>query len=89
MAMLKLLYKPLGLVIGVAGGLAAGAIFARVWTLATGQGDAPQATDPDRGWREVLVAFGIQGAMFGVVKAALDRGGAAAFSKVTETWPGK
>src|SRR6476646_2311221 len=64
-AMLKLLYKPLGVVIGVAGGLAAGAIFARVWTMATGQGDAPQATDPDRGWWEVLVASGIQGAVFG------------------------
>jgi Protein of unknown function (DUF4235) len=87
--MLKLLDKPLGVVIGVAGGLAAGAIFARGWTLATGQGDAPEATDPDRSWREVLVASGIQGAVFGVVKAALDRGGAAGFSKVTGTWPGK
>ncbi len=87
--MLKLLYKPLGLVIGVAGGLAAGAIFARVWTMATGQGDAPEATDPDRGWWEVLVASGIQGAVFGVVKAALDRGGAAGFRKVTGTWPGR
>ncbi len=84
--MLKLLYKPLGMVIGVAGGLA---IFARVWTLATGQGDAPEATDPDRGRREVLVASGIQGAVFGVVKAALDRGGAAGFRKVTGTWPGR
>ena len=58
------------MVIGVAGGIAAGAIVARGWTLATGQGDAPEAIDPDRGWREVLVASGIQGAVFGVVKAA-------------------
>ena len=52
--------------------------------LATGQHDAPEATDQHRGWREVLVAAGIQGAVFGVVKAAaLDRGGAAGFREVT------
>jgi hypothetical protein len=89
MAMLKMLYKPLGLLISVAGGIAAGALFTRVWTLATGQEDAPEATDQHRGWREVVVAAGVQGAVFGVVKAALDRGGAAGFRKVTGIWPGK
>ncbi len=89
MAMLKMLYKPLGLLISVAGGIAAGAIFTRVWTLTTGQDDAPEATDQHRSWREVLAAAGVQGAVFGVVKAALDRGGAAGFRKVTGIWPGK
>jgi Protein of unknown function (DUF4235) len=87
--MLRLLYKPLGLLISVAGGLAAGAIFTRVWTLATGQDDAPEATDSARSWPEVLVASGIQGAVFGVVKAAINRGGAAGFHQVTGTWPSK
>ncbi len=41
--MLKLPHKPLGLLIGVAGGTAAGAIVTRGWTLVTGQGDPPQA----------------------------------------------
>jgi hypothetical protein len=71
--MLKMLYKPLGLLISVTGGIAAGALFTRVWTLATGQHDAPQVTDQHRGWREVVVAAGVQGAVFGVVKAMLDR----------------
>jgi uncharacterized protein DUF4235 len=68
--MLKMLDKPLGLLISVAGGIAAGAVFNRVWTLTTGQDDAPEATDPDRSWREVLVAASVQGAVFGLVKAA-------------------
>ncbi len=89
MAMLKVLYKPLGLLISVAGGITAGALFSRVWTLATGQDDAPEATDQHRHWREVLVAAGVQGAVFGVVKAVLDRGGAVGFRKVTGIWPGK
>jgi uncharacterized protein DUF4235 len=86
--MLKVLYKPLGMLIGVAGGLAASAVFARIWTALTGQDEAPEATDRDRGWREVLTAAAVQGAVFGVVKAAIDRGGAAGFHKATGTWPG-
>lgn len=87
--MLKLLYKPLGLLIGVAGGIAAGAIFTRVWTLVTGQSDAPEATDENHTWREVLIAAGLQGAVFGMVKAGLDRGGAAGFRTLTGTWSGQ
>lgn len=81
MAMLKMLYKPLGLLISVAGGIAAGALFSRVWTLVTGQDDAPEATDQHRNWREVIAAAGVQGAVFGVVKAAFDRGAAAGFRR--------
>jgi Protein of unknown function (DUF4235) len=86
--MLRVLYKPLGMLIGVAGGIAASAVFSRVWTALTGQDEAPDATDRDRGWREVLTAAAVQGAVFGVVKAAVDRGGAAGFQKATGTWPG-
>jgi hypothetical protein len=86
---LTLLYKPLGLLIGVAGGIAANAVFARVWKTFTGQDEAPTATDRDRGWREILIAAAVQGAVFGLVKAAIDRGGAAGFQKATGAWPGE
>jgi hypothetical protein len=33
----------------------------------------------DRGWTEVLVAAGVQGAIFGVVKAAVHRASARTF----------
>jgi hypothetical protein len=87
--MIKLLYKPLGLVISVLGALAASTAFRQLWKLITGDDQAPEATDRDRGWREVLTAATIQGAVFGLVKAAIDRGGAAGFRKLTGTWPGK
>ena len=85
---LKVLYKPLGMLIGVVGGLAASAVCSRLWTALTGQDDVPEATDRDRGWSEVLIAAAVQGAVFGVVKAAIDRGGAAGFQKATGEWPG-
>jgi pectin methylesterase-like acyl-CoA thioesterase len=49
---------------------------------------APQATDADRSWREVLLAAALQGATFGLVKAAVDRGAAEGTRQVTGVWPG-
>lgn len=85
--MLKLLYKPWGLIAGVLGGVLAGMAFKQVWTLASGKSDAPQATDPDVGWRQAVLAATVQGAVFGAVKAAVDRGGASWFARVTGRWP--
>ena len=85
--MLKLLYKPLGVAASVLGGVVASAVFARIWKLVDSRDDAPKATDPDRGWTEVLGAAAVQGAVFGLVKAALDRAGATGFARATGTWP--
>jgi predicted metal-dependent enzyme (double-stranded beta helix superfamily) len=86
--MIKLVYKPLGMLVRVLGGILAGAIFKKVWKLAAGEDEAPQATDAHRGWGEVLLAATLQGAIFAVVKAILDRGAATGVEKVTGVWPG-
>lgn len=84
----KLAYKPVGILAGVAAGAIAGAVFKQVWKLTAGDDDAPNATDEDRGWTEILFAAALQGAIFAVVKAAVDRGGATGVRKVTGSWPG-
>ena len=86
--MIKLLYKPAGMLVSVLGGVLAGWIFKRVWKIAAREDDAPQATDAQKGWREVLLAAALQGAIFAVVKAAVDRGAAAGTRKLTGVWPG-
>jgi hypothetical protein len=86
--MLRLLYRPLGLLFGVLGGLLANALFGAVWKRLTGDADSPSATDEDRRRREVLTAATVQGGIFGLVKAAVDRGGATGFRKATGEWPG-
>ena len=83
----KLLYKPLGMLFSVLGGLAASALFKRLWRTVTGEDEAPEATDKDFGWTEVLIAATVQGAIFGLVKAAIDRGGATGYRKLTGRWP--
>jgi Protein of unknown function (DUF4235) len=86
--MIKLLYKPVGMAVSVLGGLVAGMIFKRVWRITAGEDEAPKATDEQRGWREVLLAAGLQGAIFAIVKAAVDRGAAEGTRKLTGVWPG-
>jgi hypothetical protein len=83
----KLLYKPLSLAFGVAGGVLAGIVFKQVWKAIAGKEEAPEATSQEYGWGEVLAAAAIQGAIFAVVKAAVDRGGAAGVRKLTGRWP--
>jgi hypothetical protein len=85
---MKTLYRPLGLLFGVVGGVVASSIFRQVWKQVSGDDEAPDATDPDQDWREVLLAAAIQGAVFGLVKAAIDRGGANAWQRLTGVWPG-
>lgn len=70
----KLAYRPLGLAFGFAGGIAARAAFNQVWKWAGHDDDAPDAMDEERTWREILLAAALQGAVFAVVKAAVDRG---------------
>ncbi|MFA7761650.1 MULTISPECIES: DUF4235 domain-containing protein [Streptomyces] len=81
-------YKPVGLALGAVSGMIAGAAFKQVWKVVEGEGDAPSATDEDRSWKQILIAAAIQGAIFAVVKAAVDRSGAVATRRVTGTWPG-
>ena len=84
----KIAYRPVGLALGAVSGMIAGMAFKQAWKLIEGEGDAPDATDEDRSWQEILTAAAIQGAIFAVVKAAVDRSGAVATRRVTGTWPG-
>jgi hypothetical protein len=83
----KIAYKPVGILLGIGAGAIAGFAFKEVWKFATGDDDAPNATDEDRGWGEILAAAALQGAIFALVKAAVDRGGANSVRRLTGQWP--
>ncbi|MFI9344135.1 DUF4235 domain-containing protein [Streptomyces sp. NPDC052773] len=84
----KVAYKPVGLALGAVSGMLAGAVFKQAWKMLGHDEDAPDATDEQRGWREVVLAATLQGAIFAAVKAIVDRGGATAARGLTGTWPG-
>ena len=87
--MSRVLYKPFGLIFSVLGGLVAGAIFKRVWGAVGQEDEAPKPTDETKGWGEVLIAAAAEGAVFGGVKALVDRAGATGFAHLTGAWPGR
>ena len=87
--MIKLMYKPFSIIAGVLGGILAGVIFKQVWKLAAREDEAPDSTDVQKGWGEVLIAATLQGAIFALVKAAVDRGAAEATLRLTGIWPGE
>lgn len=86
--MSKLVYKPVGFVLGTVAGMAAGFVFKRVWNMIGDADDVPNATDEDRGWGEVLAAAALQGVIFAIVRAAVDRAGATGVRRLTGHWPG-
>ncbi|AEB44000.1 MULTISPECIES: DUF4235 domain-containing protein [Micromonospora] len=83
----KAAYRPVGVLMGIAAGAIAGSIFRQVWKMTAGDGEAPNATDEDRRWGEILAAAALQGAIFAVVRAAVDRGGAVGVRRLTGSWP--
>jgi len=84
----KLVYKPVGMLGGVVAGAAAAYAFSHLWRLWSDKEEPPRATDEDRTWAEILTAAMLQGAIFGVVKAAVDRATATGVRGVTGRWPG-
>ncbi len=84
----KVAYRPVGAVLGVVGGVMAGAVFKQIWKVLGHEDSAPKAGDEDRTWREVLLAATLEGALFAAVRAAVNRAGAVGVRRLTGTWPG-
>lgn len=84
----KLAYRPIGLIGGILAGTVSGAVFKQVWKRVADRDDAPDALQSEYSTKEVLLASAIQGALFAVTKAAIDRAGANGFTKLTGKWPG-
>ncbi|GAA2392556.1 DUF4235 domain-containing protein [Streptomyces glaucosporus] len=84
----KLLYRPVGLALGALSGAIASAAFKQAWKMVSDEDDAPDPGDEDRRLAEILLAAAIQGVIFSVVRAAVDRGGAVVVRRMTGSWPG-
>jgi hypothetical protein len=89
----KLLYRPVGLVSSMVGGLLASMLFKQIWKRVSPNVDGDHADPPgplqsEYRLREILLAALLQGALYSVVKALIDRQGARAFQRATGEWPG-
>lgn len=84
---MKILYRPLNAIASALGAVLAGAVFNRLWRIVARSTQAPEATDRAFPTWQVVVAAGVQGALVGAVKAAVDRAGAVGYEKATGAWP--
>ena len=85
--MIKLLYKPFGLVLSLLSAAAAAKLSGVAWKTLSGQDTTPSAKDEHRHWGEIAAAAAVEGALFAATKTVVDRLGAKTFAKTTGTWP--
>ena len=84
----KVSYKAVDLIASVIAGLGVSLIFNRAWRVIQRGDDAPKPTDEQRSWWVILLAAGLQGAIFALIRAATGRGIAIGTRKLTGIWPG-
>ena len=85
--MSKGLYLPLSIATSVAGGLLASAAFNQIWKRLGDSEQPPDPKDLNRPGGEALVAAALQGLVFGLVRAAVDRAGARGYRAVVHENP--
>jgi Protein of unknown function (DUF4235) len=86
--LVKLLYKPVGIVFGIIGGVLAKRVFEKLWGLVDDK-KPPKPTTQQTSWSKVIGAAAVEGIAFKVTRAAVDRAGAKGFQHFTGAWPGE
>jgi hypothetical protein len=85
---MKLIYRPIGLILGVVSGLLARRLFDFVWTKFDHE-DPPKATTQETTWAKVIAAAALEGMIFKSTRVVVDRYGAAGWNYLTGVWPGE
>jgi hypothetical protein len=85
---MKVLYKPIGLIMGIASALVSKRIFNFVWTKVDDE-DPPKGTTQHAPWVKILSAAAMQGIIFKTTRVVVDRYGAVGWNYLTGSWPGE
>lgn len=87
-AITTIIYKPFGITLGILSGLFAKRIFEWIWSKVDEE-DPPEANTEEVSWPKLLAAAAMQGIVFKVVRAFVDRATAKSFAYFTGIWPGE
>ena len=85
---MKVIYRPIGLIMGILSALVAKRIFNFAWTKIDDE-DPPKGTTQYAPWGKVLGAAALQGVIFKMTRVVVDRYGAVGWNYLTGVWPGE
>jgi Protein of unknown function (DUF4235) len=85
---MKIIYKPIGILLGLLAGALGRLLFSKVWGAIQDE-EPPEPTTERTTWPKVLLAAALSGAIFRVVRVAVDRAGAIGWKNITGVWPGE
>jgi hypothetical protein len=83
-----LIYKPFGILLGIIAAIIGRKAFDFVWTQIDDE-EPPEPTTEQTSWGRLLAAAAVQGAIFRVVRATIERYGAIGWHYLTGVWPGE
>ena len=83
-----IIYKPIGIVMGILAGLLGKRVFGFVWDKVDEE-EPPKPNTQLASWSKILAAAALQGMIFKVVRAGVDRATAKGFHYLTGAWPGE
>jgi hypothetical protein len=86
--LMKILYKPVGLIAAVIAARLGRSVFKGVWARID-DADPPDPTTADAAFPKVVAAAALEAATMAGVGAAVDRAAARAFHHLTGIWPGE
>jgi hypothetical protein len=84
----KILFKPMGLVVGLLAGIIARWGARRIWA-AFDDREAPGPDQRDASFARLVPWLVLEGAVFRVIKGVVDHGSRRGFERLTGEWPGE
>jgi hypothetical protein len=85
---MSLIYKPIGLILGIVAGLLGRRLFDYTWEKIDDE-EPPKGTTEEANWVKILGAAALQGVIFKTVRVVVDRYGALGWRHLTGVWPGE
>jgi hypothetical protein len=83
-----LVFRPVGILVGLAAGFVGQKIFELIWRLIDDE-DAPEPKHRQIPLGKLVIALLLEGAIFGVLRGLADHGARHGFARLTGEWPGE